>query len=43
MAEVNPVGPKDMGRVVKAARAVLAGKTIDGGKLAGLVKAELNK
>ena len=43
VAEVNPVGPKDMGRVVKAARAVLAGKTIDGGKLAGLVKAELNK
>ena len=36
-------GPKDMGRVVKAARAALAGKTIDGGKLAGLVKAELNK
>lgn len=27
----------------KAARAALAGKTIDGGKLAGLVKAELNK
>ena len=43
VAEVNPAGPKDMGRVVKAARAVLAGKTIDGGKLAGLVKAELNK
>lgn len=43
MAEVNPAGPKDMGRVVKAARAALAGKTIDGGKLAGLVKAELNK
>ena len=38
-----PAGPKDMGRVVKAARAALAGKTIDGGKLAGLVKAELNK
>ena len=29
-------GPKDMGHVVKAARAALAGKTIDGGKLAGL-------
>ena len=43
MAEVNPAGPKDMGHVVKAARAALAGKTIDGGKLAGLVKAELNK
>ena len=28
MAEVNPAGPKDMGRVVKAARAALAGKTI---------------
>lgn len=42
VAEVNPAGPKDMGRVVKAARAALAGKTIDGGKLAGLVKAELN-
>ena len=42
-AEVNPAGPKDMGRVVKAARAALAGKTIDGGKLAGLVKAELNQ
>ena len=41
VAEVNPAGPK--GRVVKAARAALAGKTIDGGKLAGLVKAELNK
>ena len=39
VAEVNPAGPKDMGRVVKAARAALAGKTIDGGKLAGLVKA----
>ena len=43
VADVNPAGPKDMGRVVKAARAALAGKTIDGGKLAGLVKAELNK
>ena len=43
VAEVNPAGPKDMGHVVKAARAALAGKTIDGGKLAGLVKAELNK
>ena len=43
VAEVNPAGPKDMGCVVKAARAALAGKTIDGGKLAGLVKAELNK
>ena len=43
MAEVQPVGPKDMGRVIKAARAALEGKTIDGGKLAGLVKAELNK
>lgn len=43
VTEVNPAGPKDMGRVVKAARAALAGKTIDGGKLAGLVKSELNK
>ena len=43
VAEVQPAGPKDMGRVVKAARAALAGKTIDGGKLAGLVKAELSK
>ena len=43
VAEVNPAGPKDMGRVMKAARAALAGKTIDGGRLAGLIKAELAK
>lgn len=34
---------EDKGLADKAARAALAGKTIDGGKLAGLVKAELNK
>ena len=43
VAEVQPAGPKDMGRVIKAARAALEGKTIDGGRLAGLVKAELGK
>lgn len=43
VAEVNPAGPKDMGRVMKVARAALAGKTIDGGRLAGLIKAELAK
>ena len=41
VADVKPAGPKDMGRVIKAARAALAGRTIDGGRLAALVKAEL--
>lgn len=43
VTEVNPAGPRDMGRVIKAARAHLQGLTVDGGKLAGLTKAELGK
>lgn len=41
MAETGAAGPKDMGKVMKAAMAKLAGKTIDGKKLNEMVRARL--
>ena len=39
--ETGAQGPKDLGKVMKAAMALLAGKTIDGKKLNELVRARL--
>ena len=41
IAETGASGPKDMGRVMKAVMAALAGKTIDGKKVSELVKSKL--
>jgi uncharacterized protein YqeY len=41
IAETGAQGTKDMGRVMKAATAKLAGKTVDGRKLSELVRARL--
>lgn len=41
MAETGATGPKDMGNVMKAAKAALTGKTVDGKKLNELVRARL--
>lgn len=41
MAETGAAGPKDMGIVMKAAKAALAGKTVDGKRLNELVRAKL--
>ncbi len=41
VAETGATGPKDMGKVMKAAMALLAGKTVDGKKLNELVRAAL--
>lgn len=41
LAETGASGPKQMGRVIAAARARLAGKRIDGKRLSDLVKARL--
>jgi uncharacterized protein YqeY len=41
MAATGAAGPKDMGNVMKAAKAALAGKTVDGKKLNDLVRARL--
>lgn len=41
MAETGAKGPKDMGNVMKAAKAALTGKTVDGKKLNELVRARL--
>ena len=41
MAATGAAGPKDMGSVMKAAKAALAGKTVDGKKLNDLVRARL--
>lgn len=41
MAETGASSPKDMGKVIAAARAKLAGKRIDGKVLSDLVKARL--
>ena len=43
VAETGAVSPKDMGAVMKAARARLQGKTIDGKALSDLVKARLTR
>jgi uncharacterized protein YqeY len=41
VAETGASGPKDMGKVMKAAMAALAGKSVDGNKLNELVRAKL--
>ena len=41
MAETGAAGPKDMGKIMKAAMAKLAGKTVDGKKLNEMVRARL--
>jgi len=41
MAETGAAGPKDMGKVMKAAMAKLAGKTVDGKKLNEMVRVRL--
>jgi len=41
MAETGAAGPKDMGKVMKAAMALLAGKTVDGKKLNEIVRSRL--
>jgi uncharacterized protein YqeY len=41
ISETGAAGPKDMGRVMKAVMAGLAGKTIDGKKVSERVKARL--
>lgn len=41
ITETGATTPKDMGNVMKAAKAALAGKTVDGKKLNDLVRARL--
>jgi uncharacterized protein YqeY len=41
IAETGAAGPKDMGKVMKAVMALLAGKTVDGKKVSERVKARL--
>jgi uncharacterized protein YqeY len=41
IAETGAAGPKDMGKVMKAVMAILAGKTVDGKKVSERVKARL--
>ena len=41
VAETGATSPKDMGAVMRAARARLQGKTIDGKALSDLVKSRL--
>lgn len=42
VAETGATTAKDMGKVMKAAQAILAGKTVDGKKLNEAVRASLN-
>jgi uncharacterized protein len=42
IGDTGAAGPKDMGKVMKAAMALLAGKTVDGKKLNELVRARLS-
>ncbi|HEX7284269.1 MAG TPA: GatB/YqeY domain-containing protein [Vicinamibacterales bacterium] len=42
VAETGATGAKDMGKVMKAAMAALAGKTVDGKKVSEAVKARLS-
>ena len=42
VAETGATTAKDMGKVMKAAMAALAGKTVDGKKLNEAVRASLN-
>ena len=39
--ETGANSPKDMGKVMKATMALLSGKSVDGGKVSGLVRAKL--
>ena len=41
IAETGAAGPKDMGKVMKAVLALVAGKTVDGKKVSERVKARL--
>ena len=41
ITETNATSPKDMGRVMKAAMAVVAGRNVDGKALSELVKSKL--
>jgi hypothetical protein len=41
ISDTGAAGPKDMGRVMKAVLALLAGKTVDGKKVSERVKAKL--
>ena len=41
ITETNAASPKDMGRVMKAAMAMVAGRNVDGKALSELVKAKL--
>ena len=41
ITETGAASPKDMGRVMKAAMAIVAGKTVDGKALSELVKSKL--
>ena len=41
MTETGAAGPKDMGKVMKAAMTLLAGKTVDGRKLNEIVRSRL--
>lgn len=43
VADTGAAGPKDMGKVMKAARERLAGATVDGRALSEAVKARLSK
>jgi uncharacterized protein YqeY len=42
IAETGATGPKDMGKVMKAVMAALAGKTVDGKAVSDAVKARLS-
>ncbi len=42
VADTGSVGPKDMGKVMKAVMALLVGKTVDGKKVSERVKAKLS-
>jgi len=42
VAETGASGPKDMGKVMKAVMAAMAGKTVDGKRLNEAVRARLN-
>jgi len=43
VAETGAAGPKDMGKVMKAVMAALAGKTVDGKKVNEAVRARLSR
>lgn len=43
VADTGAAGPKDMGKVMKAAMAALAGRSVDGKKVNEAVRARLNR